>query len=369
MKDSERYSKQSPSHQFDHIRSVAACLVVLTHASAQWLDAACTAGMPDLIFVQLCNILSFAGVTLFVMLSGAIYLSPEHKGKSCNMRFMSRRAIRFLLLYCFWKLFYLIENLLLHPELLQTSTPKEELVLAFFRTNGKYHLWYLPMFSLLLLLVPLLYEGTQRRGACLVYLSLFVLAAIVLPTAFLYEFPFKYLLLDARNLFDLNYFLGYLGYFLLGHVLAEGPLSAGENAHPSDKYAALVSFSLWSGTAVSFAFALCKSVSCSAGQTTAYTSLATPFSVHLLLLSSALFHTLCSSHRFFPPSAARLISQGSFGIYLLHPLLLDLLQQAHLLIGIRSPFIGIPALCLVLVVFPCGCTLLLKRLPLIQRLL
>lgn len=352
---------------FDRIRGIAACLVVLTHASAQWLDASCTDGLPALFFAQLCSILSFAGITLFVMLSGAIYLAPAHKDKSCSVRFMSRRAVRFLLLYCFWKLFYLAENLLLHPELLQKSTLKEALILAFFRTNGKYHLWYLPMFAFLLLLVPILYEGAQRRSACTLYLALFIPAAVVLPNAFLYEFPFKYLLLDARNLFDLNHFLGYLGYFLLGHVLAEDALAGG--ADTAGRFSG-TSLLLWAGAAVSFAAALFKSVSCSAGQTAAYTSLATPFSVHILLLASALFRMLCRSRSEIALSiAARRLPRASFGIYLLHPFFLDLLQKRNLIVGIRSPFIGIPVLWAALTALSLTGTLLLKRIPGIRRVL
>lgn len=366
MNDSELYSKQSQSPQFDRIRSVAVCLVVLTHASAQWLDASCTAGMPSLLFAQLCSILSFVGVTLFVMLSGAIYLSPAHRSQSCSARFMSRRAARFLLLYCFWKIFYLTENLLLHPELLRQSTLKDTFFLAFFRTNGKYHLWYLPMLALLLLLVPLLYEGAQHRGACILYLALFIPAAIVLPNAFIFEFPFKYLLLDARNLFDLNHFLGYLGYFLLGHVLAEDA-SSGQNNHAG--HTAWVSTSLWIGAALTFALALYKSVSCSAGESAAYTSLATPFSVHILLLSVSLFRLLSTRHKKTLSSIAIRLSRASFGIYLLHPLLLDLLQKAGLVTGAGSPLIGIPVLWLVLVTLSCGSALFLRRLPFIRRLL
>ncbi len=366
MKEAELYSKQSQSLQFDRIRSVAACLVVLTHASAQWLDTSCTAGIPSLLFAQFCSIFSFVGVTLFVMLSGAIYLSPAHRSQSCSACFMARRAARFLLLYCFWKVFYLAENLLLHPELLRQSPLKETLFLAFFRTNGKYHLWYLPMLALLLLLVPLLYEGAQHRGACILYLALFIPAAIILPNVFMFEFPFKYLLLDTRNLFDLNHFLGYLGYFLLGHVLAEAALSDQGN-HAG--HAVWISASLWTGAALTFAIALYKSVSCSVGESAAYTSLATPFSIHILLLSISLFRLLSARHREkLSPIACRL-SMASFGIYLLHPFFLDLLQKANLVTGTGSPLIWIPVLWLVLVTFSCGSALFLKHLPVIRRLL
>ncbi len=367
MNNSELFQNQPMQLHFDRIRSVAACLVVLTHASAQWLDASCTLGMPALLFAQLCNIVSFAGITLFVMLSGAIYLAPSHKSKSCSVRVMSKRALRFLLLYSFWKLFYLAENLLLHPELLQQSSLKESLFLAFFRTNGKYHLWYLPMFSLLLILVPLLYEGAQRRGACILYLLLFILAAIILPNAFLYEFPFKYLLLDMRNLFDLNYFLGYLGYFLLGHVLAEN-VQAG-NLNCKTRYSIWISVFLWAGAALSLTVAILKSVSCSIGQTSAYTSLATPFSVHILLLAAAVFRLLCTSHKASLFSITFRLSKASFGIYLLHPFLLDLLQKTNLVTDAVSPLLGIPVLWLVLVTLSCCLSLFLKRLPLIRRLL
>ena len=358
----------SSSHSLELLRVLAAGLVVLTHTSAQWLDASCQAGLAALLFTQLCSIVSFCGVTIFVMLSGAIYLSPEHRVKSTSMRNMLARAIRFFLLYLIWKLFYLAEDLFLHPENLQDGGIKEQLVLAFFRTNGKYHLWYLPMFSLLLLLVPLIYEGAQRRGARLVYLTVFILAAVILPTAFLYEFPFKYLLMDAKNLFDLNHFLGYLGYFLLGHTLYQFAGSGKSAGHSR-----LLLLLLWISALLSLGVALWTAASRSIGQTAACSSFATPFAGNTLLLASAIFLTIVlrrTSVPFIAPqkdaknvSSARsgvpeetagcaskslrflhTLSSLTFGVYLLHPFVLDLIQQTGLLAKLTNPLVGIPIL-------------------------
>ena len=222
MKDNlSNNSKPHRDPSLDRIRVLAILLVVLTHVSAQWLDQASAAFGAPLLFTQLCSIASFAGVSLFVMISGALFLAPSHREKSTSIRFMCQRSLHYLLLYFIWKIFYLLEDALLNPELLAERGIKEQLFLAFFRLTGKYHLWYLPMLVVLLLLVPMIYEGAQRSGVSCLYLIFFVVFAVVLPTAFLFEFPFKYLLMDFRELFDLNYFLGYLGYFLLGHVLYE----------------------------------------------------------------------------------------------------------------------------------------------------
>lgn len=377
----------SSNHPLELLRVLAAGLVVLTHTSAQWLDASCQAGLAALLFTQLCSIVSFCGVTLFVMLSGAIYLSPGHRVKSTSMRIMLARAIRFFLLYLIWKLFYLAEDLFLHPENLQDGGIKEQLVLAFFRTNGKYHLWYLPMFSLLLLLVPLIYEGAQRRGAQLVYLTVFILAAVILPTAFLYEFPFKYLLMDARNLFDLNHFLGYLGYFLLGHTLYQFAGSGKSAGHSR-----LLLLFLWISALLSLGVALWTAASRSIRQSTACSLFATPFVVNTLLLASAIFLTIVlrrtSVPLVAPPEDAKNVSSSrsgapeetagcassslrflhtlsslTFGVYLLHPFVLDLIQQTGLLTKLTNPLVGIPILWFLLTMISAAMARLLNKSP------
>ena len=320
-----RQSSAPRDFALDRIRLLAASLVVLTHTSAQWLDRVCANSGAALFFTQLCSIVSFAGVSLFVMLSGALFLAPSHKEKSCSVRRMCRRSLHFLLLYFLWKIFYLLEDGLLYPEILKSKGIKDGLILAFFRLSGKYHLWYLPMLCVLLLLVPLLYEGAQHRPACLLYLGLSFLCAVLLPTAFLFDFPFKYLLMDFRDLFDLNYFLGYLGYFLLGHVLYEhcrSGASAPEQARPirahshalhgqvqsSDSPSSVTAraeglvgkiekkflpAALWILALVTLLPSVCTASARSAGQAQADTSFASPFSLAVCLLSAAIFLTIC----------------------------------------------------------------------------
>lgn len=321
-------SGQTPAARdfaLDRIRLLAASLVVLTHTSAQWLDRVCANSGAALLFTQLCSIVSFAGVSLFVMLSGALFLSPSHREKSCSVRRMCRRSLHFLLLYFLWKIFYLLEDGLLYPEILKSKGIKDGLILAFFRLPGKYHLWYLPMLCVLLLIVPLLYEGAQHRMACFLYLGLSFLCAVLLPTAFLFDFPFKYLLMDFRDLFDLNYFLGYLGYFLLGHVLYEccrsgasvpeqiRPIRAHshtlhEQVQSSDSPSSvtvqaeglvektekgILPAALWGLALVTLLPSVCTASARSAGQTQADTSFASPFSLAVCLLSAAIFLTIC----------------------------------------------------------------------------
>lgn len=373
-------SKRAPEaldYALDQIRLLAIVFVVLTHTSAQWLDRACSDSGAARFFTQLCSIASFAGVSLFVMLSGALFLAPSHREKSCSVRRMSRRSLHYFLLYFLWKAFYLLEDGLLYPEVLHSKGIKDGLILAFFRLSGKYHLWYLPMLCVLLLLVPLLYEGAQHLPACLLYLSLSFLCAVLLPTAFLFDFPFKYLLLDFRDLFDLNYFLGYLGYFLLGHVLYEhsqgevlspsGAVPSADIHRRSRKNALLAALWLLAFVAL-FSFAATAS-SRSAGQTQADTSFASPFSLAVCLLSSALFLTLCRStshaHESFLSSA---LSCAVFGVYLLHPFFLDLLSKAGILVQISNPFVGIPFLLALLLVLSFASSLLMNRMPLLRRL-
>lgn len=376
----------------DQLRILAILLVVLTHVSAQWLDSACTASFPVLFFTELCSILSFAGVTLFVMLSGALLLAPGHREKSCSARFVLRRSLHYFLLYLFWKCFYLAEECLLNPSPVRENGIKEELFLAFFRRTGKYHLWYLPMFCLLLLLLPLLYEGAQKKSACLLYLALFAVTAICLPTLFLYEFPFKYLLMDFQGLFDFSYFLGYLGYFLLGHILYQY----------AGRLQTWVLTLLWALSLGALAAAASAASLRSLGQDKACTLFSTPFVWNTFLLVTAVFLTICRRKPERPASTERSNRTGStsisnaagdsvegerpveaparhrtvafwaqtaFGVYLLHPFFLDLMVRAGFTARITNPVLGIPVLWVLLTAVSFLAAEMLRKVPGIRKLL
>ena len=369
------------------VRAAAICLVILTHVSAQWLDSSLRTGGISLYVSHLCSILSFAGVALFVMLSGAIYLSSDRRPKSTSLRLIAGKSLRFFAIYLFWKLFYFAEDLLLNPLQENGSSPitavKDKFLLAMFRSNGKYHLWYLPMLCFLLLLVPLIYEGAQQLPACLMYLFVYFTAAILLPTAFLFEFPFKYLLMDFRNLFDLGHFLGYLGYFLLGHVLYE--LAHRRSFPLSRRY---LTAAVWFCTLVSSFIALRTEAAESLAAGTTDSSFATPFVLNTCLLSIALFMTICRPKNPKHPlvtapevqtqesAIASLFRKGlnslagsSFGIYLVHPFVLDLVQKTGLLNDSVNSVLGIPLLWILLLAASWLLSAALHRIPLIRRLL
>ena len=377
MKDNlSSNSKPHRDPSLDRIRVLAILLVVLTHVSAQWLDQASAAFGAPLLFTQLCSIASFAGVSLFVMISGALFLAPSHREKSTSIRFMCQRSLHYLLLYFIWKIFYLLEDALLNPELLAERGIKEQLFLAFFRLTGKYHLWYLPMLVVLLLLVPMIYEGVQRRGVSCLYLIFFVIFAVVLPTAFLFEFPFKYLLMDFRELFDLNYFLGYLGYFLLGHILYEYSRPAASPCAQHRRSSAFrcdhrcrFSVLLWAAVIFSLLLAAYAASVRSAEQGSAYTALASPFTPAVLLLSTALFLTICrSSCSDKTAEAAAALSQSAFGVYLIHPFFLDLADRLGIPSRISNPFLGIPLLLVLLFAVSLGASLLSSRIAFLKKL-
>ena len=200
---------------FDNLRIFACILVVLVHVSAQGISASAV-DSAAFAFCQCCNILAFSGVSIFMMMSGALALRP---GKETSVRdVVVKRFLYFLGLYFLWKGIYLFFDLLRAGQGVSGSGIKQ-LVLDLIGGRGFYHLWYLPMIAFLSLLVPLIRQGVQKKEVCLLYLVPFVVLALLFPTLFYFEFPFKYLLMDFLGQFETEYFLGYLGYFILGHFL------------------------------------------------------------------------------------------------------------------------------------------------------
>ena len=330
-------------------------LVVLGHTSAQYIPDD-TVDVPGFGFAYLCNILAFSGVALFVMLSGALLLSG-HAGESVT-GLIRRRVLKYLGLY------YLVKTLYRMFELRGAGFAggyegiRDELVLHVLMKTGHYHLWYLPMYIALLLLTPMLREAVKNRSATRLYLVLFFIFAIIRPTLGMFEFPFKYTLLDTLSNHSSEYFLGYLGYYLLGYHIYTYGRDLPRSVWPAAFLGALMSI------AVSYnrGLYLCRLGDRYEG------GFSTPFTLAAFLFTVAV--TGCVMYMpkegmlriaGVPGRVLELLSGASLYIYLIHPAILELWMEYCPGLVPRTPVPGVAVLFAQVFALSAAASVILRR--------
>ena len=353
----------------DHARVTACVLVLLVHVSAVWLDKE-PVGTSGAFFVLSCNILAFTGVSIYVMISGALALSQVH---DAYVRTYILKSLRLLGLWMLWKILYRLVDMV---ELKAAGTAidwKEDFFIQIITKPGHYHLWFLPMLAFVYLMVPLIKKGCEKKENCILYLAVFSLFAILFPALFLFDFPFRNLLEDFNSIFDAAYFAGYLGYFILGHFLLK-------HTDKEKNTAAVVL--IWAAALVTFVIACVSGSARSVDDGVTCLLFSTPFSLHCILLSVAVFALYKrlangkdkaagaeDTQREKKHSILVNLSAATLGVYLIHPLILDLMVRAGYFSVIGNVWTGLPVMLLLLMLLSFIIALILHRIPVVNKII
>ena len=362
-------NKKNRIYFLDHARVTACVLVLLVHVSAVWLDKE-PVGSAGSFFVLSCNILAFTGVSLYVMISGALALSQT---REANVRIYVLKSLRLLGLWMLWKILYRLVDMMELKAAGSTINWKEDFFIQIIAKPGHYHLWFLPMLAFVYLMVPLIKKGCEKKENSFSYLAFFSLFAIILPTLFCFDFPFRYLLEDFSSIFDAAYFTGYLGYFILGHFLMK---------HTDKDKNTVVVVILW---AVALA---ALGIACVSGNARSVTDgvpcmlFSTPFSLHCILLSVAVFVLYKKLAKGMDKadgaedpkqdkkhSILVQLSVATLGVYLIHPLILDLMIRAGYFSVIGNVWTGLPVMLLLLMLLSFIIALILHRIPVVNKII
>lgn len=211
--------RTKPGHvqYYEYLRIFSALCVILAHVSAQNLDSVFLNSTPYHIF-NLADSSSRSCVALFTMISGALFLDPD---KELSLSKLFKKSIfRMLMAFILWSGFYAL------VDYFQTRSLQATL-LAFL--DGHYHLWYLLRICGLYLSVPLLRLITPSKKMTEYLLITMLVFMSLLPGLCGYldivSTPAMQPYLDVLRgtLTDINYPFThcYLFYFVLGHYLSK----------------------------------------------------------------------------------------------------------------------------------------------------
>ncbi len=329
--------------ELDLCRITACVSVILIHAVSGFFDF--SARFSFVMFLA-SSLRGF--VPLFFMVSGILYLRREELDPK---KTVFPRALRLTALYFVWSAIYLLGRFAAG----QVSTADDLLDLLI---QGYYHLWFLPAMVLCTLALPPVHSMLHGKKLDPVYPLLLVLAYPVLYTTVGYCFSRESKLFQLTRVFNREFFL-YVGYALWGAWL---------DAHPMSKKLRWVAPPVWLLVSV-----LAAAVNIHSSMNRGYVDgvLFDSFSASTFLQATAI---LC----FFltwkdrPPRPGKLLpalSDAALGVYLIHPMLLGIVEKTGLLPENMEPLLKLTLLFLILLAVCFPLVMLAKKIPLVRKLM
>lgn len=332
----------------DNSRILAALAVVILHVS---LNGVTHIGDMDTLSWWISNFyesIVMWCVPVFIMISGALLLDV---GKDEPLLIFYRKRIsRVLIPILFWSIFYALWALLKKivkgdMSYLHFTGIKEILVGV-----RDHHLWFLYMIIGLYIFTPFLRKITNHstsRGLMIFVAALFLISCIEFAYAALYVGNFTVLH---------KWFILYLPYFIVGHLIHH----AGKVVPKS----VLITVFILTVVVTSIGcYLLSKSSGLSRG---AYFH--SYLSITVIPMSiSAMFYLREISTPILTRELTRKAAQLVFGVYLIHPLFVDILIYCHLGPSSLHPALSIPLLTSVAFVLSFGVAWIIYPIPFIRR--
>lgn len=333
---------------FDILRILAAFAVVVLHAVAPlFLDSYPSS---DWNVANVYESLVRWSVPVFFMISGALFLN---KGKELNIgRLYKKNIFRVFLIYLFWSIVYTLP--LLNDGL--------SLSYILFRIlNGPFHFWFLKILIGLYIAVPLFRAITSNRKTEEYFLLFAMLMGIVLPSVLsvleLFDTRLMVALRGFCESFDMIFVSTYSFYFVLGHYLFEYPISAAKKR--ALYIIGIVSPILLFG-------ANCYGSSLLGNPYQGFLSnsfVCTMF----LAITIYLFFVNCNFGATRAEKVLAKISKCTFGVYIIHVLVMNLLWKLDITPSTCSPFWFVPLYALIVFIILLFITFVLQRIPFVNR--
>ena len=334
--------------ELDLCRILGCLMVLVIHAGAE-IYQGCPIDSPDFIILNFISTAVRSGVPIFFMLSGALMLSKEHIDVKKHLK---NHALYLTGIFFLWSFAYALLSRIVSGEF-GTLYDFVYSVVA-----GHYHMWFIPAMVICYLFMPpahALIHGERLDAKYL--LGLFF--GLVLLTSNMNLTPDTAPILHKFTLnFSLDW-LVYMGYVIWGWWLTTKKLP--------EK-------TLWLAPLV---FLLCAVATSAANQWySGYKGeadgwLFSYFSLPNFIQATALFCFFLSfkDRKFKRAETIRALADCTLGVYLLHPLMINLLELLGIAVTPQAPVSSLLALLAVLAVSCFALTALAKRIPIVRKLL
>lgn len=313
--------------ELDILRLLAMLAVIWVHVGGMETDSLPTADPNCQWLIFLKSIMTWE-IPVYVMISGRFFLDPARQMPfSKILRAIGRLVTAFLVWNVVYMVFYVLTGS--YGGLNWKGIASQALI-------GPYHFWYLYMIVGLYLITPFLRKIAEDKHLSAYFIGLFFL--FMLLTRYCVELPFIGPTIQAMlDSMGMKFVLGYSGYYVLGYYLRKYPLS--------DKWERVLYIC---GAALLLLGAAANTI-CSVREG-AYTERFTGYTHPNTILVAAAVYTLFTKRIGkvkFPEKVTHMVSRltgYSFGVYLIHALILDVFAAAGLKPTLLHPVIMMPVI-------------------------
>ncbi len=191
----------------DLLRPIAILCVVALHAVTPYMQSYYYDNFKTWFFILFVNGIGRAGVPIFFMISGYLYLSNERTLDCKN--FYKRVYPRILLPLFVWSFFYFIYNRVVFKQEIQIGLFFEAMI----NQGTEYHFWYLYVLGVILFFMPFLKRIVNMSSdrELVWFFILIIFAGTFRPLFNIYTPYYLYISDYMMN--------GYMGFFVLGYLL------------------------------------------------------------------------------------------------------------------------------------------------------
>lgn len=334
--------------ELDLCRLCGCIMVLFIHSSAE-LYHICPIDAPAFTALSFISTMMRGGVPVFFMLTGALFLSREELDLG---RFLRSHVLRLIGLFCFWSLLYALGSRL------AAGSFGSGYQFFFDLAKGHYHLWFLTAMALCCLFMPVAHAGLHKGGLPPRYLLALFFGLSIL-CANLNLTPDTALILNRITLnFSLDY-LPYLGYAVWGWWLSSQRFGRSWLLIAPAVFLLCTGLSTWGNIWYSHYKQIAD------GWLFSYFSLSSLVQATMVFC----FFQALRGREFRRRRLWAALADCTLGVYLIHPLFINLLSMLGLPLSLDAPLLSLLGFTGALALACFGFTALGRRIPLVRKLI
>jgi surface polysaccharide O-acyltransferase-like enzyme len=332
----------------DFLRSIGIVLVIMIHAAGPLANKLGVVSMVDWMAGNFYNSFSRVSVPLLFMVSGYLLLGKQESISA----FYLKRFKKVLIPFLFWSVFYLIwQNGYKNFTFINAI---KAIISAILTTPAFFHLWFLYELLAIYLFVPIL--RIFIKGAEQVHLWYFAAIWILFgPIQNMVEN-----IAGFRIALNLGFFTSYIGFFVIGYLLGKMEFSNRVAAIAAVIYILAGGYTMYAT----------YSLSSAAGDFVQYYYWYTR--INIVLMSFAAFIALKNiGEKISNDGAIKWLGRfanASFGIYLVHALVLTYLKRNGISALSGPSIFTVPSICAAILLISWGIVAIIQRIPILREI-